>query len=105
MLAYVNFVPIGTGEEMKELLAKAMKIIHKSELDYQLTSMGVIIEGDWNEIMTLAKKCHDEIMNFAERMSTTITVDDRKDMTERLKKNVLEIEYAIGGALKTGGLT
>jgi len=32
-------------------------------------------------------------------------VDDRKDMANRLTGKVLEVEYALGGALKTGGLT
>ena len=105
MLAHVNFVPIGTGEETKEMLAKALSIIDKSELDYQLTSMGTIIEGDWDEIMTMVKKCHREIMNFADRLSTNIVIDDRKDLTNRLKNNALEVEYAFGGALKTDGLT
>jgi uncharacterized protein (TIGR00106 family) len=105
MLAHVNFTPVGTGEETKELLAKAIKIVDKSELDYQLTSMGVIIEGDWEEVMVLIRKCHDEIRSFAERVVTNIAVDDRKDMQNRLRSNALEIEYAVGGPLKTAGLT
>lgn len=105
MLVQVSIIPIGTGEELKELIAKALKIIDKSELDYQLTSMGTIIEGDWDEIMALIKKCHEEVKNFADRIVTNIVIDDRKDMTGRLKNKVLEVEYVIGGSLKTSGLT
>jgi uncharacterized protein (TIGR00106 family) len=105
MLAQVSITPVGTGEETKELIAKTLKIIEKSELDYQLTSMGTIIEGEWDEVIFLIKKCHDEIKNFADRVVTNIVIDDRKDMKNRLKNNALEIEYAVGGALKTGGLT
>ncbi|HEX9652295.1 MAG TPA: MTH1187 family thiamine-binding protein [bacterium] len=105
MLVNVSFTPVGTGEETKELIAKAMKIIASSELEYQLTAMGVIIEGDWEEVMHLIKKCHDEIKSFAERVVTNIIVDDRKDLNQRLKNTVLEIEYAVGGALNTAGLT
>ncbi|MFQ5825199.1 MAG: MTH1187 family thiamine-binding protein [bacterium] len=105
MLAQVSIIPVGTGEEMKELIAKALKIIEKSELDYQLTSMGTIIEGDWDEIIVLIKKCHEEVKNFAERVVTNILIDDRKDMTGRLKNKVLEVEYAIGESLKTNDLT
>ncbi len=105
MLAHVSITPVGTGEETKELIAKAVKIIDMSELDYQLTSMGIIIEGNWEEVMFLIKKCHDEVKNFAERIVTNITVDDRKDLQNRLKSNVLEIEYSVGGALRTAGLT
>lgn len=105
MLAQVSITPVGTGEEMKELIAKAVKIIDKSELDYQLTSMGTIIEGDWDEVMTIIRKCHDELKNFADRVVTNILLDDRKEMTNRLKNKVLEVEYASGESLKTNGLT
>ena len=105
MLAQVTITPVGTGEELKEMIAKAVAIIEKSELDYQLTSMGTIIEGDWDEIMVIVKKCHDEIQNFADRVVTNIVIDDRKDLQSRLKNNVLEVEYALGKDLKTNGLT
>ncbi len=105
MLAQVTITPVGTGEELKEMIAKAVAIIEKSELDYQLTSMGTIIEGDWDEIMVIVKKCHDEVTNFADRVVTNIVIDDRKDLQNRLKNNVLEVEYALGKDLKTSGLT
>ncbi|MFQ5677763.1 MAG: MTH1187 family thiamine-binding protein [bacterium] len=105
MLAQISITPVGTGEETKELIAKTLAIIDKSELDYQFTSMGTVIEGNWDEIMTIVKKCHDEIKSFADRVVTNIMIDDRKDMTNRLKNNVLEVEYALGKDLQTNGLT
>ncbi|MFQ5648439.1 MAG: MTH1187 family thiamine-binding protein [bacterium] len=105
MLVQVSVTPVGTGEETKELQARVAGIIDKSELHYQLTSMGTIIEGEWDEVMALIKKCHDEIRNFADRVVTNILVDDRKDLANRLKNTVLEIEYAAGDTLQTNGLT
>lgn len=105
MLAQITITPVGSGEETKELTAKALTIIKNSELDYQLTSMGTIIEGEWDEIIALAKKCHDELKEYADRLSTNILIDDRKDLNNRLKGNVLDVEYALGEELKTGGLT
>ncbi len=105
MLAHVQIVPIGTGEELKELIARAVKIIHDSELNYQLTSMGTIIEGDWDEVMALIKKCHLAIREHADRVATYIDIDDRAGLENRLKGKVLEVEYAVGGPLRTDGLT
>ena len=42
---------------------------------------------------------------FADRVVTDILIDDRKDLNGRLKGNVLEVEYALGKSLQTGGLT
>ena len=105
MLAQVSIVPIGTGDETKELVAKALKIIDKSELDYQLTSMGTIIEGEWDEVIFLVKKCYEEVKNLADRVVVNILIDDRAGMSGRLKNNVLEVEYVVGGSLKSMGLT
>ena len=105
MLAQFTVTPVGTGEETKELVAKALKIIDKSELNYQLTSMGTIIEGEWEEVIFLIKKCHEEVKQFADRVVVSITIDDRRGMKDRLQKNVLDVEYAVGGDLRTMGLT
>ena len=105
MLVEFRIIPVGTGEELKELVAKALAIVEKSELDYQLTAMGTLLEGEWEEIMFVVKKCHEEIKKVAERVVTEIIIDDRKDMKGRLKGNVLEVEYVLGKSLQTGGLT
>lgn len=105
MLVEFRILPVGSGEETKELVAKTVAIIEKSELDYQLTAMGTLLEGQWEEVMFVIQKCHDEVKKFAERVVTEIVIDDRKDLNGRLKGNVLEVEYVLGKNLKTGGLT
>ena len=105
MLVEFRIIPVGTGEELKELIAKAVAIVEKSELDYQLTAMGTLLEGEWEEIMFVIKKCHEEIKQMSERVVTEIIIDDRKNMQGRLKGNVLEVEYVLGKGLRTGGLT
>ncbi len=105
MLAQVSLTPVGSGEETKELLARAAKFVASTELPYQLTSMGLIIEGDWDEVMTCIKKCHQELAGMVDRVVTNIVIDDRKGMAGRLRHDVLNVEYAAGDALATGELT
>lgn len=105
MLVEFRIIPVGAGEELKEFMGKVLAIVEKSELDYQLTAMGTLLEGEWEEIMFVVKKCHDEIKKLSARVVTEIVVDDRKDMKGRLKGNVLEVEYVLGKGLQTGGLT
>ena len=105
MLVEFRVLPVGTGEETKELVAKTVAIIEKSELDYQLTAMGTLLEGQWEEVMFVIQKCHEEVKKFAERVVTEIVIDERKGLNGRLKGNVLEVEYVLGKNLRTGGLT
>lgn len=105
MLAELQFVTVGSGEEQKELIAKTVDIIEKSELDYQLTAMGTLVEGDWEEIMTLVSKCQAVLLKESDRVISDISIDDRKGESNRLRGKVLEIEYALGRGLQTAGLT
>ena len=105
MLVEFRLTPVGTGDESKALLAKGVAFVEKCELDYQLTAMGILLEGQWEEVMFVIQKCHEELKKFAERVVTDIIIDDRKDLNGRLKGNVLEVEYVLGRALQTGGLT
>jgi uncharacterized protein (TIGR00106 family) len=62
--------------------------------------MGTVIEGDWNQIMKLIKKCHKTVMRTGERVLTTISIDDRKGKPNRIEEKVKSIERRIGKNLK-----
>lgn len=83
MLVEFSLVPIGTGVSISPYLANAIKVVDKSGLDYRVGPMGTVVEGDWDEIFGLIKKCHRLMMKDADRVITTISVDDRKDKPSR----------------------
>ena len=45
-----SVVPLGAGESLSEQVAKCLKIVQESGLPYQLTPMGTILEGEWDEV-------------------------------------------------------
>ena len=78
------------------------KLIDQSGLDYRVGSMGTVVEGDWDRIMLLAKQCHQAILRCADRVMTTIRIDDRKDKpgTGRIIQKVQSLETKVGRPLK-----
>ncbi len=42
--------------------------------------MGTVIEGNWDRVMGLIKKCHASVSKDEARVLTSITIDDRKGM-------------------------
>jgi uncharacterized protein (TIGR00106 family) len=62
--------------------------------------MGTVVEGEWNEVMNLIKKCHATVMKTGERAMTTISIDDRKGKPNRIEEKVKSIEKRIGKSLK-----
>ncbi len=96
MLTKFSIIPLGQGTHLSKQIAQIINIINESGLDYQLTSMGTIVEGNWKEIMDLIEKCHKHAFSFADRVYTTIAIDDFKGRTSRLKRKVESVEKILG---------
>jgi len=100
MLVEFSIIPIGIGSSIGDQLAEVLKIIDASGLPYKVNPMGTVIEGEWDDIMKLVKKCHRTIMESGERALTTIIIDDRKGKPNRIEEKVKSIERRIGKSLK-----
>lgn len=100
MLIEFSIVPIGVGSSIGDQLAEVLKIVDESGLPYKVNPMGTVIEGEWDEVMKLIKKCHKTVMKKGERALTTITIDDRKGKPNRIDEKVKSIEKRIGKSLK-----
>ncbi len=91
-MAIVEFtiVPLGTGDtSLSDYVADCHKLLVDSKLNYQLTAMGTIVEGDLEEIMPIIMKMHEvPFENKAKRVSTSIKIDDRRDKTASMLKKV-----------------
>ena len=100
MLVELSIVPIGIGSSIGDQLAEILSIIDASGLPYKVNPMGTVIEGEWDDIMKLVKKCHKTVMKAGERALTTIIIDDRKGKQNRIEEKVKSIERRIGKSLK-----
>jgi uncharacterized protein (TIGR00106 family) len=100
MVAEFSVVPIGRGESLSGLVARVVDLVDKSGLPYQLTAMGTIVEGDWDEVFALIRKCHETMRGQASRVTTHITVDDRDRASDRIKGKIREVEDVLGRTLK-----
>jgi uncharacterized protein (TIGR00106 family) len=81
-------------------LAQILKIIDESGLPYCLTPAGTCIEGEWDELMALLKKCHYQARTVSSHVMTTIRIEDEEGQTEKITKNIRAVEEAAGRRLK-----
>ncbi|MEW6585256.1 MAG: MTH1187 family thiamine-binding protein [Nitrospirota bacterium] len=100
MLIEFSIVPIGVGSSIGDQLADVLRIVDASGLPYKINPMGTVVEGGWDEVMRLIKKCHGVVMKNGERALTTISIDDRKGKPNRIDQKVKSIEKRIGKTLK-----
>jgi uncharacterized protein (TIGR00106 family) len=100
MLATFTIIPIGKGESISPIIAKVVKAVDRSGLDYKLTAMGTIVEGGWCDVMAVIKKCHDLVRRTSPRVLTSITIDDRKGAKKRLEGKVESVKKKIGKEIR-----
>ncbi|MFQ5777705.1 MAG: MTH1187 family thiamine-binding protein, partial [Terriglobia bacterium] len=96
MLLELSVIPLGRGRSISADLAGLVKIIDASGLDYRLTPAGTVIEGDWDQVLGLAKKCHGAMRQKTERVITLMKVDDYEQRTGRLTAAVRSVEEKVG---------
>ncbi len=83
-----SITPIGTGTpSVSKYVAKCHQVLEEyPDLQYQLTPMGTVIEGELSRIFEAIAKMHEVPFDHgASRVSTLIKVDDRRD-----KKGTME---------------
>jgi uncharacterized protein YqgV (UPF0045/DUF77 family) len=88
---------------MKEFVAPILDIVDKSGLDYELTAMGTIVEGEPMLVWHLLRDCHEAVTDMSDRVETRNVVEDRKGAQGRLVGKVRDVEEVLGRRLKTAG--
>ncbi len=89
----VSIVPIGApGTSMSAYVARAVAIVRKSSLEYQLTAMGTILSGDLDEIWKVIRKMHESCFDAGTaRVLTQIKIDDRRDRAGSVGQKVQSV--------------
>ncbi len=86
--------PPKDGTSVSEYVAKALKLIKNSGLKYELSPTATIVEGEIEELFSIARKVHESSFSLgAKRVVTVIMIDDRRDKKitmEYKKRSVLE---------------
>jgi uncharacterized protein (TIGR00106 family) len=96
MLVSFAMIPLDHGPHFSEDVAKVIKIIKESGLSYQLTPMSTIVEGEWDEVFGLIKKCRDELRKTSNRISIKIWVDDKAGAKDMLHEKVKSVQAKLG---------
>jgi len=97
MLAEFSIAPLRDApEHLSELVAEMIKIVAASRLPYELHAMGTIVEGEWDEVMEVIRRCHMMMRERFPRVSTTIKIDDAVGRSGRLRGKVESVERLLG---------
>jgi uncharacterized protein (TIGR00106 family) len=101
VLLEFSMFPIGKGESVSQYVARSLEIIEQSGLDYRLTAMGTILEGEVGQVFEVVQKCLDALAEECDRISCSVKMDYRKGHSGRLDAKVNRVQQRLGHKLKT----
>lgn len=99
----VTIVPVGTGSTgISQFVAGCLKVVREEKgLRYQLTPMSTVIEGELESIFAVIRKMHEQpFVSGAERVLTTVRVDDRRDKKSTMDGKVASVEKKLAETVK-----
>lgn len=95
-IAQVTIVPIGTGStSLSGYVAKLYQVLEQegSSVRYELTPMSTMIEGDLDAILRVVRLMHEApFQDGALRVSTTLTIDDRRDKQASMQQKMESVQ-------------
>jgi uncharacterized protein (TIGR00106 family) len=101
MLASFNITPIGSGESLGEHIATVLKIVDESGLPYKANAMSTVVEGGWDEITGLVKRCQEEVLKKAPRVAVNVHFDIRPGKPkDRITEKLRSVEKRLGKEVK-----
>lgn len=89
----ISVTPIGTGStSVGGYVADALRVIDASGLRYELNAMHTVVEGDLPALLGLVSQIHAALFaRGAERLSTVIKLDDRRDAPSSIDAKVRSV--------------
>lgn len=101
VLLEFSMTPLDKGDSVSAYVSRSLDIIDKSGLPYRLNPMGTVIEGSFDEVMEVVKKCHEKMSSDCSRIATYMKLDYRKGKSGRLESKIESIEKKLGRKLST----
>lgn len=77
---------------VSQAVAAAVKVVRESRLPNETTSMFTTVEGEWEEVMAVVKRCVDAVAERTPRISLVMKADIRPGHTGQLTAKVERIE-------------
>ena len=99
MLLEFSMSPLGKGESVSKYVSRNLEIIADSGVPYRLGPMGTCLEGEWEDVFGVIKKCYDRMSQDCGRITCSIKLDIRAGHDGRLSGKIEKIEKLLGREL------
>ncbi len=89
-------VPVGVGVSVSRYVAACEQVLLDAGLKIRLHAYGTNIEGEWDDVVTAVKRCHEVVHKMgAPRISTTLRLGTRIDKAQTMEDKVRSVEQKL----------
>ena len=91
VIAELKVVPLGTQTaSLSKYIAAVIDVVRQTKgITYQITPMSTIVQGPLSRVLELAQAMHEVPFTMgANRVSTSISIDDRRDKLITMESKV-----------------
>lgn len=92
VIADLAIFPMDKGIRLSTYVSRAVRIIKESGLSYQFGPMGTAIEGEWDDVMAVVRRCFQALQTDSDRIYMTLKIDYSKNGTGRIVSKVKSVE-------------
>lgn len=88
-------IPLGVGVSVSKYVTECQKVLKDAGLEHQLHAYGTNIEGEWDDVFTAIKRCHEAVHAMgAPRITTSIKVGTRTDRQQSMQDKIASVGNA-----------
>ena len=91
-IAEFTIIPIGVGVSLAKYVAVCEKVLEESGLSYELHANGTNLEGDWDQVLSAIKTCHERLHEMGvPRVATQIKLGTRTDRVQKMADKIASV--------------
>jgi uncharacterized protein (TIGR00106 family) len=85
-------VPVGAGISLSPFIAEVERVLQASHLHHELHANGTNIEGEWDEVLSAIRRCHETLHALGvPRIHTDIKLGTRSDRAQSMADKVASV--------------
>lgn len=93
VLVDFSVVPIGVGVSVSKYVAACERVLTEAGLEKHMHAYGTNVEGEWDEVFSAIKKCHEVVHEMGSpRVFTVIKAGTRTDREQTMLDKVKSVE-------------
>ena len=100
MLVELSMFPVNGHIHLSGEISEVLKIVDESKLPYRFTPTSTCIEGEWDDVMGLVRRCHARMRQTAPHVITFIKIEDDEGDPNKLEHNIKSVEEKVGHPLR-----